>query len=111
MSIEKVIRKYIKLANDERSRRIMMKKTQPSITDVELKSFEAEYRQIADWLQELKERREKEQRGIECRKPFMTVNVDEDMVQRAVDRTLDSMYMVCDYCGHKMYPKRKEEES
>lgn len=60
MSIEEVIRKYIMLANDERSRRIMMKKNHPSIA--ELTTFEAEYRQIANWLQELKERREKESR-------------------------------------------------
>lgn len=64
MSIEKEIRKYIKLANDERSRRIMMKKTHPSNTNAELTTFEAEYRQIASWLQELKERREKESRQI-----------------------------------------------
>lgn len=62
MSIEKEIRKYIKLANDERSRRIMMKKTNPSNTNADLTTFEAEYRQIASWLQELKERREKESR-------------------------------------------------
>ena len=65
MSIEDTIRKYIKLANDERSRRIMMKKTHPSITNAELTTFEAEYRQIANWLQELKERREKESRREE----------------------------------------------
>ena len=69
MSIEETIRKYIKLANDERSRRIMMKKTHPSITDAELKSFEAEYRQIANWLQELKERREAEMRMNRVWKP------------------------------------------
>lgn len=64
MSIEQAIRKYIKLANDERSRRIMMKKNHPSITNAEITSFEAEYRQIAGWLQELKERREAEMRMV-----------------------------------------------
>lgn len=71
----------------------------------------SEKRQIANWLQELKERREKESRGIECRKPFMTVNVDKDMVQRMIDSTIESLYMVCDHCGYEIHPKRKEEES
>jgi len=97
MSIEEAIREFSTLADFYKDRGNM--------------KDAVDHQQIANWLQELKERREKEQRGIECRKPFMTVNVDEDMVQSAIDRTLDSMYMVCDHCGHKMYPKRKEEES
>lgn len=68
-----------------------------------------DHQQIASWLQELKERREKEQRGIEIRKPYLTVQVDKDMVNRVIDETIDNMVFECKNCGAKMFPQRKEE--
>lgn len=125
MSIEEEIRKYKRLANDERSRRIMMQKTHPSRLQAftGLPTFEAEYRQIANWLQELKERREKESRreevirdpdepyseGLNTFKPYLTIKVDEDMMHRVIDEVIDNLYYECKNCGQKMFPQRKEE--
>lgn len=69
-----------------------------------------DFRQIANWLQELKERREKESRGIEIIKPYLTVQVDMDMVNRTIDKAINNLYYECPYCGAKMTPKRKKEE-
>lgn len=67
------------------------------------------HEQIANWLQELKERREKESRGINFDKPFVTIKVDEDMIHRAIDEAIDNLYYECKNCGQKMFPQRKEE--
>lgn len=68
-----------------------------------------EKRQIASWLQELKERREKESRGINLAKPYLTIQVDTEMMHRVVDETINNMYFECKNCGQKMFPHRKEE--
>lgn len=68
-----------------------------------------DFRQIASWLQELKERREKEQRGLNIGKPYLTIQVDTDMMHRVVDQTIDNLYYECKNCGQKMFPQRKEE--
>ena len=68
-----------------------------------------DHQQIAGWLQELKERRERESRGIEIRKPYLTVQVDKDMVNRTIDKAINNLYYECPYCGAKMTPQRKEE--
>lgn len=70
-----------------------------------------EYKQIANWLQELKERRERESRGINLAKPYVTIQVDKHMVNRMIDKTIDNLYFECKNCGQKMFPQRKEEES
>lgn len=69
----------------------------------------SEKRQIANWLQELKERREKESRGINLAKPYVTIQVDKDMVNRMIDKAIDNLYFECKNCGQKMFPQRKEE--
>lgn len=68
-----------------------------------------DFRQIAGWLQELKERREKEQRGIGIGKPYYIVQVDKDMVKRTIDKAINNLYYKCPYCGAKMNPQRKGE--
>lgn len=63
MSIEEAIYKYTILA-DEHHRRALAglgNSTDPHLKD---RIMEAEYKQLANWLQELKERREKESRQI-----------------------------------------------
>lgn len=65
--------------------------------------------QIANWLQELKERREKESRGINLAKPYITVQIDTEKMQRAIDEAIDNTYYECKNCGQKMFPQRKEE--
>lgn len=67
------------------------------------------HEQIANWLQELKERREKESRGISIGKPYVTIQVDTHMMHRVIDETIDNMYFECKNCGQKMFPQRKEE--
>lgn len=69
----------------------------------------SDHRQLASWLQELKERREKEQRGIGIGKPYCIVQVDKDMVKRTIDKAINNLYYKCPYCGAKMNPQRKEE--
>lgn len=69
----------------------------------------SEARQIAGWLQELKERREKEQRGVNIVKPYLTIQVDTDMMHRVIDQTIDNLYYECKNCGARMFPQRKEE--
>lgn len=66
-------------------------------------------RQVAGWLQELKERREKESRGLNIHKPYLTIQVDTDMMHRVVDEAIDNLYYECKNCGQKMFPQRKEE--
>lgn len=68
-----------------------------------------DFRQIAGWLQELKERREKESRGVNICKPYLTIRVDEDMMHRVIDEAIDNLYYECKNCGQKMIPQRKEE--
>ena len=69
----------------------------------------SEKRQIANWLQELKERREKESRGLNICKPYLTIQVDTDMMHRVIDEAIDNLYYECKNCGQKMIPQRKEE--
>lgn len=66
-------------------------------------------RQVAGWLQELKERREKEQRGVNICKPYLTIQVDTEMMHRMIDEAIDNTYYECKNCGAKMIPQRKEE--
>lgn len=68
-----------------------------------------DFRQIANWLQELKERREKEQRGLNIVKPYLTIQVDTNMMHRVIDEAIDNLYYECKNCGQKMIPQRKEE--
>lgn len=68
-----------------------------------------EFRQTASWLQELKERREKESRGLSIGKPYVTIQVDTDMMHRVIDEAIDNLYYECKNCGQKMIPQRKEE--
>ena len=68
-----------------------------------------DFRQIAGWLQELKERREKESRGVNIVKPYLTIQVDTDMMHRVIDEAIDNLYYECKNCGQKMIPQRKEE--
>ena len=69
----------------------------------------SEARQLASWLQELKERREKESRGLNICKPYVTIQVDTDMMHRVIDQTIDNLYYECKNCGQRMIPQRKEE--
>ena len=69
----------------------------------------SDHRQLANWLQELKERRERESRGINLAKPYVTIQVDTHMMHRVIDETIDNMYFECKNCGQKMFPQRKEE--
>lgn len=69
----------------------------------------SDHRQLASWLQELKERREKESRGLNIVKPYLTIQVDTDMMHRVVDEAIDNLYYECKNCGQKMIPQRKEE--
>lgn len=68
-----------------------------------------DHQQIANWLQELKERREKESRGLNIVKPYLTIQVDTHMMHRVVDEAIDNTYYECKNCGQKMFPQRKEE--
>ncbi len=67
------------------------------------------HEQIAGWLQELKERREKESRGINLCKPYLTIQVDKDRMNKVIDEAIDNLYFECKNCGQKMFPQRKEE--